>query len=146
MNQSPEGDRSDRPEGYEPLFRTSPFLDATGPYFYKKLDQGGFTVALKVLEKHTNASGTIHGGLVATLADVSLGYFTAMSQTPPLRMMTTNLSIDFVGTAKVGEWVESHVSIVKVGNRLAFANALITANEAPIASTTAVFLVIGQAA
>lgn len=145
MNQPAEGNRRACPEGYEPLFRTSPFLDATGPYFYKKLDKG-FTVALRVLEKHTNASGTIHGGLVATLADVSLGYFTAMSQTPPLRMMTTNLSIDFVGAAKVGEWVESHVSIVKVGSRLAFANALITSNEAPIASTTAVFLVIGQAA
>lgn len=145
MNLPPDDGRSGCPQGYEPLFRTSPFLEATGPYFYKKLDKG-FTVALRVLEKHTNASGTLHGGLVATLADVSLGYVTAASQTPPLRMVTTNLSIDFVGTAKVGEWVESHVSIVKTGSRLAFANALITSNEAPIASTSAVFLVIDQAA
>jgi acyl-coenzyme A thioesterase 13 len=132
------------PPGFEPLFRTSPFLDATGPFFYKALEVG-FTVGLRVLEKHTNASGFLHGGLVATLADVSLGYVTAASRTPALRMVTTSLGIDFVGTAKVGDWVESRVSIVKVGSRLAFANAVIASNDAPIASARAVFLVVGAA-
>ncbi|MBA3771423.1 MAG: PaaI family thioesterase [Ramlibacter sp.] len=133
------------PPGFEPLFRTSPFLDATGPFFYKPLEQG-FTVGLRVLERHTNASGSLHGGLVATLADVSLGYVTATSQTPALRMLTTSLGIDFVGTAKIGDWVESHVSIVKVGSRLAFANTMITSNDAPIASARVVFIVVGAAA
>ncbi|KDP88108.1 esterase [Cupriavidus sp. SK-3] len=133
----------DLPEGYQPLFRTSPFLDATGPYFYKRLGEG-FTVALRVQAKHTNASGTIHGGLVATLADVSLGYVTATSQQPPLRMTTANLSIDYVGTAKLGDWVEAHVNVVKAGSRLAFANALISTSGRPIASTRAVFLVVGN--
>jgi len=128
------------PEGYEPLFRTSPFLDATGPYYYKKLETG-FIVALRVAQKHTNLGGTLHGGLLATLADVSLGYVTAFSQQPPLRLITANLSIDFVGTARPGDWVESHVSVLKAGSRLAFANAEITANGALVARTSAVFVV-----
>lgn len=130
------------PEGYQPLFRTSPFLDATGPYFYKPTEQG-FTVGLRVEQKHTNASGTVHGGLVATLADVSLGYVTATSQQPPLRMTTANLSIDYVGTAKLGDWIESQVQVIKAGSRLAFAKALISAAGKPVASTSAVFLVVG---
>ncbi|MBN3816965.1 PaaI family thioesterase [Paraburkholderia sp. Se-20369] len=128
-------------EGFQPLFRTSPFLDATGPYFYKPMDSG-FVVGLRVHDKHTNASGTVHGGLVATLADVSIGYVTSLSKTPPLRMITTSLTIDYVGTAKKGDWVEAHVSIVKTGRRLAFANAVIKVGATPVASAAAVFLVL----
>jgi hypothetical protein len=51
----------DVPEGFEPLFRTSPFLDCTGPYFYKKTGDS-FVVGLRVLGKHTNVRGTLHGG------------------------------------------------------------------------------------
>jgi acyl-coenzyme A thioesterase 13 len=127
--------------GYEPLFRTSAFLDATGPYYFKRQEQG-FTVAVRVMPKHMNTSGTAHGGLLATLADVSLGYVTASSQNPPLRMITTSLCIDYVGSAKLGEWLEATVSIVKTGNRLAFANACIAVGANPVASAKAVFLVL----
>ncbi|MBK6613236.1 PaaI family thioesterase [Ottowia sp.] len=128
------------PPGFKPLFRTSPFLDASGPFFYKP-EESGFIVGLRVLDKHTNASGTVHGGLVATLADVSMGYVAAASKTPALRMITASLGIDFVGTAQVGEWVESHVDVVKAGSRLAFANARIAVDGACVASARAVFLV-----
>lgn len=129
------------PPDFMPLFRTSPFLDATGPYFYKPL-ASGFAIGLRVLDKHTNASGTVHGGLVATLADVSMGYVTAASKTPALRMITTSLGVDFTGTAKVNDWIESEVSVVKAGSRMAFANAQITACGAPVAHARAVFLVM----
>ena len=136
----------DVPQGFQPLFRTSPFLEATGPFFYRPLAQG-FTVGLLVSSRHTNASGTLHGGLIATLADVSLGYVTATSRTPALRMVTASLGIDYVGAAQVGDWVEAEVDVVKAGGKLAFAHALITACSAsatrPVASARAVFLVTG---
>lgn len=135
---------SEIPPGYEPLFRTSPFLDTTGPYFYKPLNES-FVVGMLVEPKHANVSGTVHGGLVATLADVSLGYATAMSQEPPIRMTTTNLGVNYVGVAKVGDWLEAKVTVVRVGSRLAFANALITVSGAPVATAQATFLVVERA-
>jgi uncharacterized protein (TIGR00369 family) len=129
------------PPGYEPLFRVSPFLETTGPYYFKRLEQG-FIVAIRILDKHANNSGLAHGGLLATLADVSLGYVTASSHTPPLRMTTTGLSIDFMSAVKIGDWVESHVSILKTGSRLAFANANICVNGQTVASARAVFSII----
>ncbi len=42
------------PAGFEPLFRTSPFLDTVGPLFYRKEPDGGFVVGLRVLPKHAN--------------------------------------------------------------------------------------------
>jgi acyl-coenzyme A thioesterase 13 len=118
------------PPGYEPLFRVSPFLETTGPYYFKRLEQG-FIVAIRILDKHANNSGLAHGGLLATLADVS-----------PLRMTTTGLSIDFMSAVKIGDWVESHVSILKTGSRLAFANANICVNGQTVASARAVFSII----
>ena len=138
------------PDGFAPLFRTSPFLDLTGPYFHRPLARG-FLVGLRVLPVHTDASGTLHGGAVATLADVALGYVTATSRTPPLRMVTASLGIDYVGAAQVGDWVQAEVQVTKAGSRLAFAQAVIRASgpqgEAqPVASARAVFLVVGSAA
>src|ERR1700682_2630462 len=53
----------DPPPGFAPLFRTSPFLETTGPFFYRKEPQGGFVIGLRVLGKHANARGSAHGGL-----------------------------------------------------------------------------------
>ncbi|MGM9515891.1 PaaI family thioesterase [Roseateles sp. DB2] len=132
------------PAGYEPLFRTSPFLDATGPWFHRRT-QEGFVVGLRIDKRHTNNAGTAHGGLIATLADIALGYVTASSQQVPLRMTTTHLSLDYVGGAALGAWLEARVSIVKVGSRLAVANAIIMADDTPVASAHASFLVLGAA-
>ena len=135
--------QSEIPSGYKPIFRSSPFLDLTGPYFYKTLEKG-FVVGLRVEPHHVNNSGTAHGGLLATLADVSLGYVTAMSQSPPIRMITSNLGLDYVGVASAGDWLEANVTVIKVGSRLAFANLIITANDAPIVSARATFYVSGS--
>ena len=46
---------SDPPAGYKPLFRTSPFLDHNGPFFWKQNDDGTFVVGLRIQPKHANA-------------------------------------------------------------------------------------------
>src|SRR5437764_10285032 len=71
------------PAGFEPLFRTSPFLETVGPFFYRKSPDGSFVVGLRVLPKHANARGAAHGGLLLTLLDIALGYRAALSETPP---------------------------------------------------------------
>jgi acyl-coenzyme A thioesterase 13 len=132
----------DVPEGFEPLFRTSPFLDCTGPYFYRKSGDS-FVVGLRVLGKHTNVRGTLHGGLISTLADISLGYVTAFSSGSHIPMATASMSIDFAGAAQLGDWVESHVTVIRKGSRLAFATALIQVGDKPVARASAVFAVLG---
>ena len=80
------------PPGFEPLFRTSPFLDTVGPLFYRKEPDGGFVVGLRILAKHANARGSAHGGLLLTLIDVALGYRAAFSQDPPAALTTASVS------------------------------------------------------
>jgi acyl-coenzyme A thioesterase 13 len=91
------------------------------------------------LPKHANARGSAHGGLLLTLLDVALGYRAAFSQHPPAALTTASITADFVGAPKLGDWVEAHVDVQKVGSRLAFANAFLTVNGERLVRASAVF-------
>ena len=133
----------DVPEGFQPLFRTSPVLELIGP-LYGRGKGADLVVGLRVEPKHCNARGTIHGGILATLADVAIGYALAFSADPPIGAVTANLSLDYAGTARIGDWVESRVDIHKRGTRLAFGNCYLCVGEERIARASAVFLIAGQ--
>jgi acyl-coenzyme A thioesterase 13 len=128
------------PEGFAPLFRSSPFLDLIGPLFYRE-EITNFRVGMRVLPVHANSANCMHGGLIATLADISLGYVTAASHQPPLHMVTTSLTVDYVSLARLGSWVEACVVIDKTGKRLAFSHASIYGDNKLIATARAVFSV-----
>lgn len=130
------------PPGFRPLFRTSPVLDLIGP-LYCRGEGAGLAIGLRAEAKHCNARGTVHGGILATLADVALGYTMAFSTDPPASLVTANLSLDFAGSAKIGDWIETAVDIQKQGSRLSFANCYITAGGQRIVRASAVFLVAG---
>lgn len=136
---------TDVPEGFGPLFRTSPLLDVLGP-FYGKGTGATLVVGLRVAEKHTNSRGTLHGGVVATLSDIALGYVMAFGAEPPRRLVTASLTVDYTGSARVGDWVEARVDRTKVGKSLAFANAYLTVGETQIARASAVFAVAPETA
>jgi acyl-coenzyme A thioesterase PaaI-like protein len=133
-------DTANPPDGFAPLFRTSPFLDRTGP-FYSKGKGAGMVVGLRALGHHMNARGLIHGGVLMTLADIALGYAMATTEDPSLGLITSNLSADIAGSAKLGDWIEARVDIQKIGRTLAFANAYLHAGEARIARVSGVFAV-----
>src|SRR5258708_28219547 len=97
---SEQSSESDPPPGFEPLFRTSPFLETVGPLFYRKDAALGLVIGLRIAEKHANARGIAHGGLLLTLADIPLGYRTAFGQDPPIRLIPPSLTAAFAGPAK----------------------------------------------
>ena len=132
------------PLGFKPLFRTSPVLDLIGP-LYSRGEGGQLVLGLRARAKHCNSRGTVHGGILATLADVALGYTMAFSTHPPGNLITANLTLDFAGTAKAGDWLEARVDIQKQGSRLSFANCYIVVEEQRIVRASAVFLAAGQA-
>lgn len=127
-------------EGFEPLMRSSPFLERIGPLWCRRdPDSGQLVLGMRILPHHCNVGGTAHGGLLGTLADVALGYSTAFSRQPPVPMTTVSLHLDFTGAARLGDWIEVHTAIQKIGRRLAFANARITSGSEPVAGASAVF-------
>jgi uncharacterized protein (TIGR00369 family) len=133
------------PEGFQPLFRTSPVLELIGPIFSRGTGQD-MVLGLRAEVRHCNARGTVHGGILATLADVALGYVTASASDPPASLVTVNLSLDYTGAARIGDWLETRIEIQRQTSRLAFANGYIVVNDARIVRVSAVFLVVDQQA
>ena len=138
MTAKPAAADSNIPEGFIPLFRTSPFLDTLGPFFYRRTELS-FVIGLRIASKHANARGSAHGGLILTLADIALGYTAEASSDPPLALTTINVTADFAGNAQVGDWLSAQVDIQKIGRRLVFANAYLMVGQERIARVSAIF-------
>lgn len=136
---------SEIPAGFGPLFRSSPVIDLVGPV-YSKGEGAELVLGLRIEQKHCNMRGALHGGIVATLADIALGYAIAFSTKPPTGLVTANLTLDFAGTAKIGDWLEARVDVQKKGSRLAFANCYLSVGETRIVRASAVFVVAGELA
>jgi len=62
-----------------------------------------------------------------------------LSETPPANLITANLTADFAGGAAVGDWVEAHVDVQRLGGRLAFASAFLVVNGERVVRGSAVF-------
>jgi acyl-coenzyme A thioesterase 13 len=132
---------SEIPEGFEPIFRSSPYLELLGPIFNKKAEEG-LVIGLRAEEKHCNARGLVHGGVFSSLADVALGYNAAFQGKEPTPLVTASLSIDYAGSAKLGEWIEVYTDIQKVGKRIAFANCYFLVGTKRIVRASGVFSVV----
>ena len=130
------------PESFEPIFRSSPYLDLLGP-IYSKNTYNGLVIGIRAEEKHCNARGLVHGGFFSSLADVALGYNAAFQGKQPTPMVTASLTVDYAGAARLGEWIEIYTDIQKVGKRMAFANCYFMVGSKRIVRASGVFGVTG---
>ncbi len=131
------------PEGFVRVRRPrpNPFNEMVGP-FYERRRGTAVSLGLRIEERHTNSRGICHGGMLATLADLALGYAALAAGGPDSNkrsFVTVNLALDFAGSAKAGDWVQSEVEVHKTGARLAFANGYLVANGVRIVRASAIF-------
>ncbi len=140
------------PEGFERHFRQSPLTDPWEPIYSKRTAEA-VIIGLRLAKPHTNSRGLIHGGLITALADNAMGLScaarldtvrldTARLDSQGSRLLTVSLSIDFVGTAEVGQWLAVETEVIKTGGTLCFAQCLVTADGAKIARASGTFSVL----
>jgi acyl-coenzyme A thioesterase 13 len=122
------------PEGFIPLPRSSPLLDLLGPVYCR--GEG-----LRADNRHANGRGTVHGGVLATLADIGMGYAMAFSSEPPLPLITASMTLDYLGAVQVGEWIEVRLEHHKRGRQMAFATVSLQVEEKVVVRANAVFAV-----
>lgn len=144
------------PAGFQKLEVVSPFIETNGP-LYGKLVPGGAVFGMQVAKQHCNRGNKLHGGMVCTIADIAIGHNIAaalgadleaqpetsnpeaVSGPPGVPMTTVSMSTDYTGSANLGDWVEVHVDVHRVGGSLAFANAYLSCADQRIARVSAVF-------
>jgi uncharacterized protein (TIGR00369 family) len=89
---------------------------------------------------HLNPLGFAHGGMLATLIDTSFGMAIKHSSDAALPPVTVSLNVDYLNPAYPGTWVESIVSIQKVGARITNASCVLKDGDRLIAKGNAIFL------
>ncbi|WP_454255136.1 PaaI family thioesterase [Pseudomonas sp. Marseille-Q8238] len=128
------------PEGFLSLPRSSPLLDLLGP-FYCKGSGLQLEIGLRTDSRHANGRGTLHGGVLATLMDVGMGYAMAFSSEPPLPLVTASMTLDYLDAVQIGEWLVVRLEHAKRGRQMAFATASLQVDERVVARASAVFAV-----
>lgn len=126
------------PVDFEPWPYPSPVLDMLGPFWVHRQDP--LRVGFHVDDNKLNARGFLHAGVIATIADVVIGYTLAATTDPPTPLVTVNLSCDYIGSADAGAWVNGQVAPMRVGRRLATGTAVFTAGNRTIANVRGLYL------
>lgn len=132
------------PEGFEPHFRKSPLTDPWEPLYSRRVAEAvilGFVASAQ----HTNSRAFVHGGLLSALCDNAMGLSCAVQHDVVGGLVTVNLNIDFLGTARLGQWIEINPSFTKTGRTLDFAQAFVTADGEICARANATFRVLPAA-
>ena len=110
----------------DPAFVKGSFTDLVG---YELVDwRDGFAAAeLELTPGHMNRSGVLHGGVLSTIIDVTLGYTgTWAPQGAPIRRaLTLSLSVQFLATGRPGERIRVESERTGGGKTIFFGRALV---------------------
>ncbi len=131
------------PDGFRPLPLVSPALETFGPV-YMHGDGTERRFGMFVLYKHCNMRRHVHGGFLATLADIALGFTLGFLTAPASGFVTVSLNLDYAGNAVEGDWLETTTDIQRRGRTLAFANCYIWRGDARIVRASGVFMATGK--
>ncbi len=109
------------PPGFTPIDH-SRFCATIGPIFERRDSDAAADAevhrAFRAEERHTNAGGVVHGGMLSTFADVLLGQAAWQAARKPL--VTVRLVNDFIAPARPGDWVEGRAWPTRVGRTMVF--------------------------
>src|SRR5689334_4142523 len=113
------------------------FTEHIGP-----VEHDGAVTRLRTDERHANASGSVHGGLLATLCDTAVGHAIRDEADGISGAVTVSLTVDYLAAAEPGTTLEARTEVEKLGGRLAFADCSVTSDGKEVVRARAVFSVL----
>ena len=128
------------PEGFKPRNFGDGFISANGP-LYTRRGERGLVMGFRVEPRHCNPMNICHGGMMATFCDMLLP-MSAHLQAKELAgrfLPTISLQIDYLGSAKLGAWVQGEAQILRVTRNMLFGQGLITADGEPSVRFSGIF-------
>ena len=138
-----ETGEDDAPAGFKRHTHTSPVTDPWEPLFIGRAAIGGPCLGLRLATAHTNRRGMAHGGLIAALADNTMGmacHVAALKRGfEPPNLVTVSLQVDYMGRAELGQWLVFEPTFIKLGRTVNFASLTVTADDKPVAKASATF-------
>lgn len=115
----------------------SPFTELLG-----RFEHDGTVTRLRTDERHANAGGAVHGGLLATLCDTAVGHAIREEADDIAGAVTVSLTVDYLAPAEPGTVLEAHTEVEKLGGRLVFADCSVRSDGREVVRARAVFSVL----
>ena len=106
-----------------------------------KIGAGKVTCATKIIDRHCNLYGTIHGGTLASISDVAMG---VACVTMGRRVVTIDMNISYIKNATVGSALTAVGKVVSGGKKIMRAECRIFHGKVLLARSQASYYVTGD--
>jgi len=126
----------DFPDAFVVSDPNDPHETVTGLFYMREGGPIG-EVFLVAERHHCNSSGVIHGGLLMTMADLSL-CAACRDGLEGERAITVSLNAEFLSAGRIGDFVEAKAELTRRGSSMAFARCVITAGDRKLMTASAV--------
>ncbi len=128
------------PEGFEPVREDDTFLGHVGGLYWRRLDDHTDT-CIVLAKRHTNPIGTAHGGLLATMLDITLGATAQahIGHTGTGHPATIQLSINLIGPAREGELLLGEARVDAATRTMSFVSGRLHVGGRTVVTGSAVF-------
>lgn len=135
------------PEGYIETPLWDPFEAFMGPLFDKRItNDAGETelwMAFRVDERHLNMRGVVHGGMMATFADATLGSlaWNTLDREP---CVTLSMQMNFLRGPKAGDLVECRTTMTRQTRSVLFVAGEFFVGGEPVMTASSLWKIIGK--
>jgi uncharacterized protein (TIGR00369 family) len=126
------------PEGFELIPQGLGFMDRVGPC-YRWVEGERVRFGIPLMPHHANSMGICHGGVLMTLADIAAASGVNAARGMLVGAPTINISLDFIGSARIGEWIETESQNVTIKRHFGFCSGIIHCERGLIARYNGTF-------
>ena len=109
-------------EGWRPM-KTNVMPCGIGMPWAKRAD-GAWRYGMTAAEAHLNPGGVVHGGILMTFADHTLGLY-AWEKAGRVPLVTVQLNTHFMGAVHPGDFMELRGEVVRATRQMAFVRGTI---------------------
>jgi len=130
------------PAGFKPAASSETFESFVGP-LYEKWDDDGYACGFQAARHHENHRSVVHGGMLFTLADHTLGYMVG-ERTAGKPCATITLNVDYLSGARSGDWIECTGAITGETRSLIFIKGQLSIDGEPVMTASGVWKKLGE--
>ena len=127
------------PAGFTARPARGPFARLIGPFFERR-DGSEASLCIRgflVEERHTNALGIVHGGMLMSFLDSVLAG--GVATVAEGSFVTLRMTTDFLAPARSGDWLEGHSTVTRTTRSVCFVRGELRVGERRVATADAVF-------
>ena len=130
------------PAGFTEVVLTDPFEIHVGPAFAVG-DGLARRYGFRIEAHHCNLRGVVHGGMLMTFADLTLGQ-AVWAATDFASVVTLNMQTQFLAPARAGDWIEVAPELTRRTRGMVFMRGDFTVGGSVIMTAQSVWKLLGE--